>query len=101
MLSYVLSVRGVGSCCGGWAIACLAVDDTPEACFARSVALGTELMCETVRELIQTKQARLFYQPQFTGYTYVGSIPTDIKEDIRRDLQRGLIQRDTIKRTTF
>jgi len=83
-------------------IACLAVDDTPESCLARSVALGTELMCETVRELIQTKKARIFRQPQFTGYTYIGSQMTkDIKDDIRRDLKRGLIKRDIAKRTAF
>ena len=83
-------------------IACLAVDDTPESCFARSVALGTELMCETVRELIQTKKARIFHQPQFTGYTYlISQMTKDIKDDIRRDLQRGLIKRDIAKRTAF
>jgi methionyl-tRNA formyltransferase len=82
-------------------IACLAIDDTPESCFARSVALETELMCETVRELIQTKKARIFPQPQFTGYTYVGSIPRDIKNAIRRDLRRGLIKRDIARRTAF
>jgi len=83
-------------------ISCLAVDDTPESCFARSVALGTELMCETVRELIQTKKARIFHQPQFTGYTYlISQMTKDIKDDIRRDLQRGLIKRDIAKRTAF
>ena len=83
-------------------IACLALDDTPESCFARSVALGTELMCETVRELTQTKKARIFPQPQFTGYTYLGSQMTrDMRDDIRRDLQRGLIKRDTSKRIEF
>jgi methionyl-tRNA formyltransferase len=82
-------------------IACLAIDDTPESYFARSVALGTELMCETVRELMQTKKARIFRQPQFTGYTYVGSIPKDIKDAIRRDLRRGLIKRDITRRTAF
>src|SRR5437773_3810825 len=83
-------------------IACLAVDDTPESCFARSVALGTELMCETVRELIQTKKARIFHQPQFTGYTYlISQMTKDIKDDIRGDLQRSLIKRDIAKRTAF
>ena len=82
--------------------ACLAVDDTPESCFARSVALGTELMCETVRELLQTKTARIFPQPQFTGYTYLLSHMTkDVRDDIRRDLQRGLIKRDIASRTAF
>jgi hypothetical protein len=54
-----------------------------------------------VRELMQTKQARIFRQPLFTGYTYIGSVPKDIKDDIRRDLRRGLLQRDIARRTAW
>ena len=82
--------------------ACLAVDDTPESCFARSVALGTELMCETVREIIQTKRARIFPQPQFGGFTYVYKHMTnDVRRAIRADLQQGLIKDDVARRTNF
>jgi folate-dependent phosphoribosylglycinamide formyltransferase PurN len=82
--------------------ACLAIDDTPESCLARSVALGTELMCETVRELIQTKRARIYRQPQFTGYTYVRQQMTDdTKRTIDADLQRGLIRIDLVRQTNF
>jgi hypothetical protein len=83
-------------------IACLAVDDTPESCFARSVALGTELMCETVRDLIQTKQARTFPQPQFTGSTHLSRHMTaDIKTDVRHMLNGGFIRDDIARRQTF
>jgi methionyl-tRNA formyltransferase len=82
--------------------ACLAMDDTPESCFARSVALGTELMCETVREVIETKRARIYLQPQFAGYTYIGQhLTADIRHTIRIDLQRGLIRNDVARRTNF
>jgi hypothetical protein len=73
---------------------CLASDDSLESCLARSVAVGTELMCETVREVIETKQARIFDQPQFTGYTYLQSHMTkEIRDEIRRDIRHGLITR--------
>ena len=81
---------------------CLALDDTPEFCFARSVALGTELMCETVRELIQTKRARICRQPLFAGYTYIGQHMTDdVRRTIRTDLRRGLIRNDIARRTNY
>jgi hypothetical protein len=82
--------------------ACLAVDDCPESCFARSVALGTELMCEVVRELIQTKMARIFPQPQFSGFTYRRKDMTNnVRKAIRKDLQEGMIRTDLFRRTRF
>jgi methionyl-tRNA formyltransferase len=82
--------------------ACLAVDDCPESCFARSVALGTELMCEVVRELIQTKMARIFPQPQFSGFTYRRKDMTNnVRKAIRKDLQERMIRTDLFRRTRF
>ena len=37
--------------------------DTPEACFARVVALGTELLCETVQQIIDSKDIVVYDQP--------------------------------------
>jgi methionyl-tRNA formyltransferase len=82
--------------------ACLAVDDSPESCFARSVALGTELICEVVRELIQERVARIFPQPQFTGFTYRRKDMTDnVRKAIRKDLQEGMIRTELFRRTRF
>lgn len=82
--------------------ACLAVDDTPESCFARSVALGTELMCETVHEIIQIKKARIFPQPQFAGFTYVKRNLTDyVREAVRKDLREGMIRAEISRRKRF
>jgi methionyl-tRNA formyltransferase len=81
---------------------CLAADDTLESCFARSVALGTELMVETVRELIATKRARIFPQPQLTGHTYLGWQMNDgIVDRIRGDLRQGLIASELSARIVF
>ena len=81
---------------------CLAVDDTPESCLARSVVLGTELMCETVRELMQTKRARIYQQPQSAGYGYTGQHMTDdVRRSIRTDLRRGLIRNDITRRKNY
>lgn len=76
------------------ATCCLVEDETIESCFARSVALGTELMCEAVGEIIETGIARVFPQPQFGGYTFLERTMTDeMKDAIRRDLPH-LIRRD-------
>jgi hypothetical protein len=85
------------------AITCLAEDDTPESCFARSVALGTELMCETVRELLRTKEAHAFrQQPRISDNTCVETRMTEnVRHNIRRDLQRGLIKSEIARRTAF
>jgi len=81
---------------------CMAEDDTLESTFARSVALGTELMCETLGELISTRQARLFPQPQLQGYTYLARhMNESIRHDIRMDLERGFIARDIAGRVAF
>jgi methionyl-tRNA formyltransferase len=83
-------------------IVCLAEDDTLESAFARSVALGTELVCETVRELITTKRARIFPQPQFIGHTYLArQMDQHMQRGIEMDLQRDFIARDIAKRASF
>jgi hypothetical protein len=82
--------------------ACLAEDDTLETCLARSTVLGTELLCEIVHELIETKEARVFPQPQLTGRTFLQREMTNgIRREVRRDLQRNLIRRDIDRRTNF
>lgn len=81
---------------------CLAVDDTPESCLARSVALGTELMCEILRECIRTGKAQIFSQPQFSGYTHLRRhLDEDVRAAITRDLQNGLIGAEINRWTHF
>jgi hypothetical protein len=82
--------------------ACLAIDDSLESCLARSAALGTELMCEAVRDLIQSKKARIFPQRQFIGRTNpLWHMTTELKADIRLLLSAGFIRKDIARHTTF
>jgi len=80
---------------------CFAVDDTVESCFARQAALGTELMCEVVGDLIKSRTLRL------DGYRKIGGAamntePTlDVRRDVESDLRRGLIQRETARKARF
>jgi folate-dependent phosphoribosylglycinamide formyltransferase PurN len=83
-------------------IVCMAEDDTPQTCLARSIALGTELMCETVREIIATKRARIFPQPGIGGHTYPADGPDgSMLRDVGNDLRSGLIMRDLANRQSF
>lgn len=50
---------------------CLSPDDTPESIFARVVALGTELVIETVEELLQEGRTLVAEQPTDRGRTYL------------------------------
>jgi methionyl-tRNA formyltransferase len=64
--------------------------DTPEACFARVVALGTELMCEVVRDIIESKEVVVYDQPLDRGVTYVTSqLDGEIEKAIDRDFSNG------------
>jgi hypothetical protein len=82
--------------------ACLAIDDSVESCLARSAALGTELMCEALRDLIQSKKARIFPQRQFMGRTNpLWHMTAELKADIRLLLSAGFIRKDIARHTTF
>ena len=52
---------------------CIFPDDTVETIFLRSVALGTELMIETVEAIIRDKEVTVYKQPPFEGKTYLNS----------------------------
>ena len=73
--------------------ACVVPTDTPESCFVRSVALGTELMCEVVSDIKQTEQVTVFDQPPEAGSTFLSRQMTDgIKEHIQRDHSAGWLR---------
>jgi methionyl-tRNA formyltransferase len=64
--------------------------DTPEACFARVVALGTELMCEAVRDIIECKEVVVYDQQLARGVAYLSSqLDGEIKKAIDRDFSNG------------
>jgi hypothetical protein len=72
--------------------------DTPEMCFARVVAFGTELLCETVGTIIHSKEIVAYDQPLDRGDEYVGAqLDAGIEEAIRRDFSNGWLE-DALRR---
>ena len=62
------------------------VDDDIGTCFARVVALGTELMIEVVQDIINDKNIIIFEQPLKAGYTFLSNnMEPFIIESIQRD----------------
>ena len=62
--------------------------------FFRSVALGTELMIESVREIMANKQVMVFKQPKSAGKTYLNKaynlhIAKALIRDFKADWLRG------------
>jgi hypothetical protein len=64
--------------------------DDAETCFARVVALGTELMCETVRDIMVNKQQTVYQQPRAQGRTYLA---LEMDRATRRWVNRDLANR--------
>jgi methionyl-tRNA formyltransferase len=81
---------------------CLFKDDTPASIMSRSVALGTELMIEVVREIINHKQLPVFNQSIHTGKTYLGAeADRSVRESIIRDFQQGWLDMALQKQRQF
>lgn len=63
-----------------------------ETCFSRVLALGTELMCETVHAIIADKQQVVYPQPRGQGTTYLArQMDRATRRWISRDLAQGWI----------
>ena len=56
---------------------CIHPDDKPQKIFLKSVALGTELMIESISDIINNENISVFNQPKITGRTYLGKEFTD------------------------
>jgi Formyl transferase len=70
--------------------ACIIPGDSPESCFARSVALGTELMCEVMTDIARCKQVPVFEQRPESGFTYLlRHLTPGVMDAIHRDFQAG------------
>jgi len=72
---------------------CLIPTDDVNTVFARVVALGTELMIESVQKIIADKNVIAFPQPLRTGKTYLSKQLPDIIEPITRDFRAGWLQK--------
>lgn len=72
---------------------CVFPDDGIETLFLRSVALGTELMIESVEAIIRDKKVRVFKQPPFEGKTYLnGAYNLRIAKSILKDFRAGWLR---------
>lgn len=80
---------------------CLAVDDTPETCFVRESALGTELMCEVVGGLLKTRSVRLDGCQMNDAAEMDPSPAWEIRREVAGDLRKGLIKREVARKMTF
>lgn len=73
---------------------CLTGADSPETCFLRVVALGTELMIECVREIMVKREMTVYESSETTGRTYRSSDLTgDVLRSIYRDFAEGWLPR--------
>lgn len=81
---------------------CLTDEDTPDTCFLRVVALGTELMIECVREIIARKDITVYESPHTAGRTYRNSdLAGDVLRSIYQDFAYGLLGRALARTRDF
>jgi methionyl-tRNA formyltransferase len=74
---------------------CLVRWDSPYTCFLRNVALGTELMCEIVRDVIAGRSIKAYPQPETQGRTFLfRDLTPQISESIERDFRDGWLGRE-------
>lgn len=77
---------------------CLVNSDTPESCYARVLALGTELTIEVVRDIISNKEVIVYDQPQDEGVTYLNwRLNKKILKAIYRDFSQGWLQEELLR----
>jgi len=81
---------------------CLTEEDTPDMCFFRVVALGTELMIECVRKIIARKEITVCDPPAGGGRTYLTSqLSGDVLRSIHRDFADGWLARELARMRDF
>ena len=81
---------------------CILADDTPESCFCRVVALGTELIVDVIHEIIEKQGIMKYKQDPVTGKTYLGSHLTPfIRNSIATDFANGWLTKELARLRTF
>jgi len=77
-------------------------EDNVHTVFLRSVALGTELMIESVREIIASKEITVFKQPEGVGKTYLNrSYDLPVMKALFRDFRAGWLPTELNRRRNF
>ncbi|MCP4164570.1 MAG: hypothetical protein GY759_01605 [Chloroflexi bacterium] len=80
---------------------CLMPSDDVATVFLRVVALGTELMIESVQEIMNDKQVAVFRQPAQTGETHLGKELGNIIAPIQRDFDAGWLADELVRQRAF
>ena len=82
--------------------ACLCFDDTLPMAFTRTVALGTELMCESVDDILHSDEITVYDQPEGEGATFLAAeLTREVTFHVVRDLRDGLIARASNRLRSF
>jgi folate-dependent phosphoribosylglycinamide formyltransferase PurN len=81
---------------------CLFPEDDIETVFLRTVALGTELMIESVQEIMTNKCVTVFEQPKGEGLTYLNKSYTfQVAKAIVRDFRAGWLSEELKRERSF
>ena len=81
---------------------CLIDTDSPESCFAKVVALGTELMIEVVKDIISNKEVIVYDQPMTEGRTYLNSeLGRNILKTVYRDFSTNWLKNELLRLRNF
>jgi len=81
---------------------CIFPHDNVETVFLRTVALGTELMIESIREIMADKKVMVFKQPETAGKTYLNKdYNLHIAKAITRDFNAGWLRSELNRQKDF
>ena len=77
-------------------------EDNVHTIFLRTVALGTELMIESVKEIIKHKEINIFHQPKDMGQTYLNKeYNLSVMKALFRDFKAGWLFMEINRRRSF
>lgn len=81
---------------------CMFPNDNVETVFLRTVALGTELIIESVQDIIRNKEVMVFQQPKGIGKTYLNKeYNFHIAKSIIRDFRSGWLHNELNNQRNF
>ena len=81
---------------------CLVPNDTKESCFVRVVALGTELMCEVVADVLKKSAINVYDQPEVEGATFCfRDLTQGAAAAIDRDSRSGWLAEELARLQSF
>ncbi len=81
---------------------CMFPNDNVETVFLRTVALGTELMIESVQEIMADKKVMVFNQPKSVGKTYLNKVYNlPIAKAVVKDFNDGWLRGEINSQRSF